>query len=638
MAGIIRREDIEEVRSRAKIEDIISAHVTLRPSGVGTYKGLCPFHDEKTPSFSVRSHLGLWHCFGCSMGGDVISFVQEINQIPFQEAVEYLADKVGLSLRYEKTAKNDKTKTNLNTRKAIIEINTIASRIYQENLLKPNAVEARKFLAAKGFTKENCQEYSIGYATEKWDEITSTLMHKGYTQDQLLASGIASKSANGKIYDRFRNRAIWPIKDITGQIIGFGARRLDETDKNSPKYLNTPETAAYKKNQVLYGLDIAKKEIVAKKQVVVVEGYTDVMAAHLAGIKNTVATCGTAFGSEHTKLIKRLLGDGITVSSSITMSSGKTYGGEVIFTFDSDEAGQKAALRAFNENQNFVAQTFIALDPQGMDPCDIRLYRGDEQLQEIVKNRIPLVEFVLKSSIKNLDLSTGEGRTQAKEICTPIIAQIKDKTLREEYVRIVSGWIGINISLPRNISFYNKENTQQEQKQIKPTTNTYPNTILIPEKNTLEVLLQLPEYVSQKIFEKLNIECFKVPYYRQIFTTIKNLGGHNLYTQISSTYTDNNISEATKKWVEKIAENVDPELKNTVYELAVNTIPQDKTEHLKKYVTDIISFLINKYLDEQTQILHAKLNRIGTNDPEYNLVFEQIMKLELEKRVLKNNF
>ncbi len=633
---MIRREDIEEIRNRVKIEDIISTYVTLRPSGIGSYKGLCPFHDEKTPSFSVRSHLGVWHCFGCGKSGDAIAFIQEINQMPFQDAVEFLADKVGVSLTYEKGNVNPNNKTNLNARKATIEINTIASRIYEENLLKPKGIEARKFLASKGFTKENCKTYSIGYASDKWDEITSILMHKGYTQDQLLASGIASKSSSGKVYDRFRNRAIWPIKDITGQIIGFGARRLDDEDKNTPKYLNTPETIAYKKNQVLYGLDIAKKEIVNKKQVIIVEGYTDVMAAHLAGLKNTVATCGTAFGSEHTKLIKRLLGDGVSISSSVTMSSGKTYGGEVIFTFDSDEAGQKAALRAFNENQNFVAQTFIALDNQGMDPCDIRLLRGEEQLQEIIKNRIPLVEFVLKSSIKNLDLSTGEGRTQAKEICIPIIGKIKDKSLRDEYLRIVSGWIGIDVTLPRN---FNTSNPRINQNTQPVPTNSVQGQIAntkvsIPEKNALEVLLQLPEYIDSEIWSRINVECFMTPSYRQIFNTIQNIGGSNLYSQILETE-NNNHNTTTKIWVEKIAESVDPTIKNLVYKIAVTTIPQNKKEHLQKYANDIIIFLLNRYYDEQAKILHAKLNRIGVKDPEYAGVFQEIMNIENEKRMLK---
>lgn len=639
MNGYISQKDIQEIRSRIKIEDIVSEYVTLRTCGMGTLKGLCPFHDEKTPSFHVRTHLGLWHCFGCSKGGDVISFVQEINQMTFTQSVEYLASKIGYTITYENTKKY-KDNNDANIRKRIVEINIIANEIYKKNLLTKQALGARKFLFNKGFSQQDCSEFDLGYALDRWDQITSILMRKGYTIEELLASGIASKSSNSRIYDRFRNRVIWPIKDIVGQVIGFGARKLDEKNENSPKYLNTPETVVYKKNQVLYGLNLAKKEIVSKKQVIVVEGYTDVMASHLAGIKNVVATCGTAFGSEHTKILKRLLGDGIDTTTSIAMGSGKTYGGEVIFTFDSDNAGMKAALRAFKENQNFVAQTFIALDSKGMDPCDIRLYRGDEALREIINNRVPLVEFVIKSAIKDLDLTIPEGRTQAQKIVLPIIMQIKDNMLRSEYIRAVSGWIGTDITalVQKNNSDAHKASKNRINNSNAQDRYSKEDIDEINEKKLLQLLLQIPQYVNPENINKITVDCFKNPIYKEIFMIINNIGGFSLYEKIVKEEKEKSvdyINISSQKWADTIIENASENVKNNVYELLIDNIPQDKKECLEKYCSDNIKFIYGRYLKEQTNILHAKLNRIkNSSDDEFTKVFKKLINVENEIKKL----
>ena len=281
MAGLIRKDDIEAVRNAVKIDEIIGEHVALRPAGIGSLKGLCPFHDERTPSFNVRPHLGMFHCFGCGESGDVISFVQKIDHLPFTEAVEMLAAKAGITLHYEEGGARVRTEEP-GKRQRLLDAHRVAEEFYQQQLASPEAHKGRTFLAERGFTQAMCAHFGVGYAPASWDSLTRHLRSKGFTDQEIQIAGLGSQGNRG-VYDRFRGRLVWPIRDITGATVGFGARRLDDSDKESPKYLNTPETPIYKKSQLLYGLDLAKKTITTEHKVVIVEGYTDVMAAHVAG-------------------------------------------------------------------------------------------------------------------------------------------------------------------------------------------------------------------------------------------------------------------------------------------------------------------------------------------------------------------
>ena len=306
MAGLINNRDLEEVRNRARIEDIVGEHVALKGAGTGYLKGLCPFHDERTPSFHVRPGPGLWHCFGCGEGGDTISFVQKLNHLSFVEAVQYLADRYGVELRYE-GGQGPTRGAPPGRRQRLLEAHRVAQEFYRAHLDRPEAIAARDFLRSRSFGKEDVDKFGVGAAPDSWDGVLSHLRSKGFTDEEIITAGLAIQGKRGP-YDRFRGRVMWPIRDLTGATIGFGARRIGD-DPNQPKYLNTPETPIYKKSQVLYGIDLAKRDISRGRKVVVVEGYTDVMAAHAAGETTAVATCGTAFGSGHTQIIRRLLGD-----------------------------------------------------------------------------------------------------------------------------------------------------------------------------------------------------------------------------------------------------------------------------------------------------------------------------------------
>ena len=425
----IRKSDIEEVRARTNIEEIVGEHVTLKHAGVGSKKGLCPFHDERTPSFHVRPQLGFYHCFGCGESGDVFTFLQKVDHVTFVEAVERLAGRLGYQLQYEDGGEApDHSK-----RVRLLQANEAAEAFFQARLGDADSQPGRDFLGARGFDPAAAQRFGVGYAPQSWDALSKHLRGLGFTMQELQDSGLVSTNERGSSYDRFRGRLVWPIRDTTGKTVGFGARRLLDDDKG-PKYLNTPETEVYHKAQVLYGLDVAKRDIGRSHEVVVVEGYTDVMAAHLAGVDQAVATCGTAFGVEHIKILRRIMDD-------------ESHRGRVIFNFDPDEAGRKAAMRAFAEENRFVAQTFVAVAPEGLDPCDLRLQRGDLAVRQLVEHPMPMYEFVIREQLRRHELRTAEGRVAALRETAPIVAGIRDRALRPEYVRQLSGWLGMEMAV-----------------------------------------------------------------------------------------------------------------------------------------------------------------------------------------------
>ena len=425
MAGRIRQADVDEVKARTNIADIIGERVALKSAGVGSLKGLCPFHDERSPSFNVRPQAGFYHCFGCGESGDVYSFLRAMDHVTFTEAVERLAGRIGYSLHYE----DGGAAPEHTGRARLYAANAAAAEFFRAQLVTAEADIARRFLGQRGFDAGAAGHFGVGYAPKGWSGMHSALRAQGYSDEELSSAGLVSQGQRG-VYDRFRGRVVWPIRDVTGQVIGFGARRLYDDD-NGPKYLNTPETTIYKKAQVLYGLDLAKREVSRQHRVVVVEGYTDVMACHLAGITTAIATCGTAFGSDHITVLRRVMGDDSTA-------------GEVVFTFDPDAAGQKAALRAFADAKRFNAQTYVATGPEGLDPCDLRLARGDGAVRALLETKVPMVEFVIDQRISGFDLASVEGRVGALRSAAPVVAELRDPLLQPEYVRVLARRLGMD--------------------------------------------------------------------------------------------------------------------------------------------------------------------------------------------------
>ncbi|MFE3646848.1 MULTISPECIES: DNA primase [unclassified Streptomyces] len=425
MAGRINDDDVKAVRDAVPIDAVVSEYLQLRNAGGGNLKGLCPFHDEKSPSFHVSPAKGLYHCFGCQEGGDTVDFVMKIDHLSFAETIERLAAQAGITLRYEEGGYTPGRQQGERTR--LVEAHKAAAQYYTDQLDSPEAEIGRRFLADRGFDQDAARHFSVGYSPAGWDHLTRFLRGRGFTDKELILSGLSQEGRRGPI-DRFRGRLMWPIRDIAGEVVGFGARKLRDDD-NGPKYLNTPETPLYRKSQVLYGIDLAKKEIARTNRAVVVEGYTDVMACHLAGITTAIATCGTSFGEGHIKILRRLLMD--------------NSGSEVVFTFDGDAAGQKAALRAFEDDQKFAAETSIAITPGGMDPCDLRLAKGDQAVADLVESRTPLFEFALRHVVSRHNLDTPVGRAAALDEAAPIVARIKNSAIQHESAVQLAGILGI---------------------------------------------------------------------------------------------------------------------------------------------------------------------------------------------------
>lgn len=672
MAGLIRREDIDQVRERARIDEIVGEQVALRPAGVGALKGLCPFHDERTPSFHVRPAQGYYHCFGCGQGGDVIKFVEDVHHLSFTEAVQYLADKTGVTLHYEDTGAAEKKDPNRVSRSRILEANRHAAQFFRSQLGSEEAVGAQKFLSARGFDADVAAKFSLGYAPASWDALLSFLRKRGFTEPELAASGLFSRGQRGP-YDRFRGRLIWPISNLTGEVVGFGARRLGEDDKG-PKYLNTPETAVYKKSKVLYGIDRAKKAISKQRRIVVVEGYTDVMAAHLAGVECAVATCGTAFSSDHVQIVRRLLGDNADPAAGVLLSSGKARGGEVIFTFDGDEAGQKAALHAFGEDQAFASQTFVAIEPSGKDPCDLWQAQGAGAVRALVDSRRPLFEFVLRTTLKAHNLDTSEGRVAGLRAAAPIVGRIRDVALRSEYTRRLAGWVGMPENEVRQI-VHNASRAQPRSPQgagngaaaspygVSEAARSgaggdsaapgVPGAISLPdssdpvanlEKQALECLLQLPASLFGLGVETVSPAAFRVPMFSALFAAVSSLGGLDQYAELWRGAEDElglkgqrAILLANKRWVELVGSSVSAQLKSLVSALVVSPLPQDDPARLNDYARGVWGAMIRGDLARQIADTKARLQRCDPQDERYQQIFAELMSLENRRRQLTQN-
>lgn len=630
MAGRIRQSDVEELKQRINIADVIGDYVTLKNAGVGSVKGLCPFHDERSPSFHVRPQVGFYHCFGCGESGDVYSFVQKMDHLTFTEAIERLAGRINFELHYEEGGGKPSESGN---RTRILAANTAAAEFFVQKLASPEAAEARKFLGQRGFDKSAAETFGIGYAPKAWNDLRDHLTYKGFTQEELLQAGLLSQGDKG-VYDRFRGRVIWPIRDTTGQPIGFGARKLFEDDPG-PKYLNTPETPVYHKAQVLYGLDLAKRDIAKMRQVVVVEGYTDVMAAHLSGVTTAVATCGTSFGVDHIKLIRRIMGD----------DSGL---GEVIFTFDPDAAGQKAALRAFAEEQRFAAQTYVAVAPDGLDPCDLRLAQGEQAVRDLISHKIPMFEFVMRQILGNYNLDTVEGRVAALREAAPVIADIRDKALRPGYTRELARLTGVDVSeatvavstatkssrsqgmatsstgvkagyAPPSSGANVTESETSQRPHVFELKND-PSTRL--EKEALMALIQFPDTISHD----LALEAVQSAMMDANLATIRDAIGANL-NQLGG---DN--------WIDRIQAELPEDFKPLVTQLAVAPIPHRDLEQAASYCRAVVVSLIERDLVRRKSELVGRLQRTPVDQGELSREIQrELLDLETKRRELKGD-
>ena len=614
MAGKISARDIEEVKARVNIADVIGGYVALKPASAGSLKGLCPFHQEKSPSFNVRPLQGFYHCFGCGAGGDVYKFLQEMESLSFYEAVENLAQKASYTLTYEAGS----NAPDQGQKARIYEANLAASKYFVEQLGADAATTGRDFLKSRGFDKSAAETFGVGFAPKGWNNLVDHLKTLGFTEDELVLASLASRGERG-LYDKFRGRLIWPIRDTSNQVIGFGARKLFEDDQG-PKYLNTSETPVYHKSAVLYGIDLAKKEISKSQKVVVVEGYTDVMACHLAGVTNAVATCGTAFGDEHIRILNRML------SANVDSPA------EVIFTFDPDEAGQKAAMRAFADADKFHANSFIAVGPDGLDPSDLRVQKGDEAVQLMIESKKPIYEFAIKQKLKNFDLSSVEGRVGAARAAASVIATIRDSAMRSVYLREVANWVNLDVSevsalVERAIKDKVVAAVAPMRQDIaaEPAVQAFEEPDLRDptirfERQLLEVLIQHPAEVEEGKFVELVSGDFLA----------------KVHALLASALLANAAHRKDSNWLVKLSESLDPALHRILRAMAATSLPASTEEELKRYIDGVaVSGFIN-LLTRQKLSLQAVLRQTEPTDSvKIAEIQKDLMDIEQRRRVLQ---
>jgi DNA primase len=631
MPGRIRQEDIAAVRERSQIADVVGEYLQLRSAGGGSLKGLCPFHEEKTPSFNVTPGKELYYCFSCSAGGDVIKFVQSIENLTFTEAVERLAARAGVELRYEQGGYVPGQESSM--RRRLIEAHRLAKDFYSERLHADSARVAREFLAERGFELADADRFGVGYSPAAWDELTRHLRGRGFTEEELTKSGLARQGRRGLI-DMFRGRLMWPIRDLTGETIAFGARKLDPDD-DGPKYLNTPETSLFKKGHVLYGADLAKREIAHRRQAVIVEGYTDVMACHLSGVPTAVATCGTSFGEDHVKILRRLIMD--TDGSD----------GEVIFTFDGDAAGQRAALRAFSLEEKFVTQTFVAVQPDGLDPCDLRLKQGDGVVRDLIARRVPLFEFAIKSVLGKHNLDTTEGQLAALDEAAPIVARIKDQGMRGRYAVNLDRWLGLmderfvlarvrqhaNSTRVNRAAPYRSDNRSaaagsdgQRSTDAQPAPAPYDRSdpVLRVEREALKLAVQWPALCGPE-FDSLGAAAFTVPAHAAVAGLVAGGGG-----VVSA--------GRARDWVAALLDAApDDRARAFVTELAVETL-QVAGEPDEKYSEVVLARVGELAVGRQITALKARLQRTNPVEEQaaYNRMFGDLVALEQRRQALLN--
>jgi DNA primase len=631
MAGRIPDRDIAAIRERVRIEEVVGDYVQLRRAGADSLKGLCPFHNEKSPSFHVRPNHGHFHCFGCGEGGDVYAFVQKIEHVSFVEAVEMLADRIGHTISYSGPATS--VQRDRGSRSRLIAANAAAAAFYAAALESDEAAPARQYLTERNFDAETARHFGCGFAPSGWDSLTKHLQRKGFEFKELEAAGLSRQGRHGPM-DRFHRRLLWPIRTSAGEVIGFGARRLFDDDPMEAKYINTPETLLYKKSSVMFGIDLAKRDIAKGHQAVVVEGYTDVMAMHLAGVTTAVASCGTAFGDEHLAVLRRLMMDD------------NWYRGELIFVFDGDEAGQAAALKAFDGDQQVAGKSFVAVAADGMDPCELRLSSGDNALRDLVARRKPMFEFAIRSLLPDgmvLD-DDPQAKVDALRRCVPLVARIRDYALRDEYARRLAGWTGWSDEgqvLARVREEANRRGAPERGRRRSASVEHSPpvqspdapaepaagrpdprDPTLWPQREALKSALQYPA-LAGPVFDALTVESFTHPGYAAVRAAIDAAGS-----------TSAGVTGA--QWIDAVRQQTTSVLTaGLINELGVEAIQVDD-EKLPRYIAGVLARLHEVWMGRQIAEVKSKLQRMSPIEQgdEYHALFGDLVAMEAYRRSL----
>jgi DNA primase len=586
MAGRIRQEDLEAVRERTDLVKVISGYLMLKKAGHDSFVGLCPFHAEKTPSFSVSPSKQVYYCFGCGAGGDAIRFLREVEHLEFTEAVERLAKEAGVSLRYEGDTPPDRRASS--RRQSLHRANEEAAALYHKTLLdRPEGEDARRYLGSRGLDREAIEQFGIGYAP-RYADFLLRRSARSFSPEILVEAGLALRDASGSVRDRFRGRITFPVRDLSGRAVGIGARILPGDRDEGPKYLNSPETPVYRKAEVLYNLDRAKAAVSRAGEIVVVEGYTDVIALVRSGVETAVATCGTALGEGHFRLASR-------------------FAQRMVLAFDSDEAGARAAERAFAFVEQFPVQPVVVILPEGLDPADFIAQRGPDAFRELAAAAEPLVEYMLRRSAGRFDLSTVEGQSAAVAAALPILGELSDPVRQSEYAHLLAELAGVPetsvlLALERKLSGRPAEVRQTLKR----------GSVQDKVEREMLRLLARDETIYHEFSKRLTEDHFQAARNLKLFERLRDAQG-DVRTMVAGEDDDKATAGASALALEPLEGELSTE-----------------------YAEEVWARLQEFALKRRSTDLRRRLQKLNpTTDPSYDGLFEELIATDGELRRLK---
>ena len=590
MAGRIRQEDVEAVRERTDIVKLVSGYLTLRKAGHDSFVGLCPFHTEKTGSFSVSPSKGVYHCFGCGAGGDAIRFLRDLEHLDFVEAVERLAKEAGIQLRYEGESAADRRAAS--RRQALQAANEETFGLYHRLLLEGReGQDARTYLAERGIDQDTIVEFEIGYAPRYPDFLLRRLGRR-LSPELLIEAGLALRDNEGAVRDRFRGRITFPVRDLSGRAVGIGARVLPGDRDDGPKYLNSPETPVYRKAEVLYNLQRAKPAVSRSGEIVVTEGYTDVIALAQAGVDTAVATCGTALGEGHFRLASR-------------------FAQRMVLAFDSDEAGARAAERAYRFLEQYALQPVVLILPEGLDPADFVRRHGGDAFRELAARAEPLIGYMLRRTVGRADLSTIEGQSRAVSEALPILTGLSDPVRQREYAHVLADHAGVSdasvlLSLDRQTGGRRVEVQQEVARKVSARERV--------EREMLRLLAR-DASIMEAIGPRLIDEHFASPHHKKVFALLRDARGD--VRAIVTADPDDKVARLAPA-------------------LALEPLDGDAT---LEYAGDVWARLQGFVLKRRSTALRERLQKLNptTHQSEYDALFERLITTEGELRRLRQH-
>lgn len=594
MANYLPEDWIEEVRLANDIVEVINEYLPLKPSGKGFF-GLCPFHSEKTPSFHVDPEKQLFHCFGCGIGGNVITYIMKIERLEFVDAVKWLAERKGISM--PDSIESEKKEEIKERREILYQLQRCAARYFYTQLFNSSGKEALSYLFSRGLDYKTIKIFGLGFALDSWDSIIKFLMEQGYKQELIIESGLALEN-KGRVYDRFRNRIIFPIIDYRDRVIGFGGRVLDD---GLPKYLNSPESPVFDKRNTLFGINLVKK-LRPLDSIIVVEGYMDVITLYQFGIKNVVASLGTSLTEGQAKLLRR-------------------YAREVYIAYDGDSAGQKATLRGLDILKNAGCNVRVIRFPQGMDPDEILRIKGREYFLKLMDKSLTLVDYKLDCLSQELDLNDEEGRVNFATQAANILLDVDNVLERDVHIQRIKSLTGFKTELLyRQIELMEnkrgrervKRNVFGNNRHVEEMQNTRAGTLVasdVKAERALVWLMAQNERIAKKIVDKIAEIEFKNKIHKQIKEIVSHLLGQNKEVSPAQILTFVTDEDAAKQMVE-------------IFELEM------EYDNIDKYISDCIEELVCRELEAQRQKLMERITQMEQQNSydshEYKKLLEQM--------------